>query len=144
MTLAIIIISFCIVFYINKANKNEEKLHENLLLVLFFIASVIWSIKSIIDLYRYGILVFSPNQAVFVKDTMTGIIVVASCLVLWIIYVVINDKNIKSNDKTVNTIENDKKEMDTPLSHQAPSITIDDYDNRSSFNPYNRYDHYNE
>ena len=142
MTLAIVIISFSIVFYLNKKNKSEEKMHESFLLILLFLASVIWFIKSLIDLYRYGILVFSPNQSVFIKDIMTGIIVVATCMVLWVIYVVVSDKKENKNNELLNIIDNNKIEIDNPPSHQAPSITIDDYTKESPFNPYSGYNHY--
>ena len=139
MTLTILIISFCITYYIYKKTNtkdNNNNLNEKLLLFLQLLACAVWFIVSIIDFYNYGTLVFSPSVDIFIKDIMTALMVIAISMVLWIVSILLNDKHIKDfkidREKIKKYLNNEniqKKEEVQPqksIFHSAPRISIDD------------------
>lgn len=152
MTLAILIISFTITYYIYKKTNLEDKnnyMNEKLLLFMLFLACIIWFIVSILDFYNYGTLVFSPSIEIFIKDIMIGFVVLALSLFLWFLSIITNGKKIKnisidknkikevlSDEKNKKLYEdkNDDDEIKTNNApHSAPSISVD-YSTNSSDN----------
>ena len=161
MTLAILIISFTITYYIYKKTNSKDKnnyMNEKLLLFMLFLACIIWFIVSILDFYNYGTLVFSPSAEIFIKDIMIGFVVLAISLFLWFLSIVTAGKNIKninidknkirevlSNDNNNNSYEDNDEEdnnKNTNIPHSAPSISVDystnsnDNNSRKGYFPY--------
>ena len=160
MTLAILIISFSITYYIyKKTNKkdNNDYLNEKLLLFMRLIACVVWLIISILDFYNYGTLVFSPSIEIFIKDIMIGFMVLAISWFLWFLSIITKGKNIKkisidknkikevlSNDNKNSYEDNDEEDNNktTNIPHSAPNISVDystdsrDNNSRKGYFPY--------
>ena len=121
MTLAILIISFSITYYIYKKTNNKENyLNEKLLLFMQLIACVVWFVVSIIDFYNYGNLVFSPSVDIFIKDIMTGFIVLAISMLLWVISIFTSGKSFKKMEKNI-----EEEDVPKSQSHPAPNISVD-------------------
>ena len=160
MTLAILIISFTITYYIYKKTYDKEKnnyLNEKLLLFMQLIACVVWFIISIIDFYNYGTLVFSPSVDIFIKDIFTGFLVLALSLFLWFLSIITGGKKIKNisidknkikevlskDNKNIFEVKNNDDDIKTSnKSHSAPNISVDystnsnDNNSRKGYFPY--------
>lgn len=98
MTLLITVISAVISTVVWYSKKSARELKCGILCYMFWGASLMWLIDSVVEYIEMGSEYFQPSALDMLNDTFLGFSVIALALVTWVVYLLIKDpKNIVKN-----------------------------------------------
>lgn len=91
MTLLITVIAAVSVTLIWYVSEKARKMKISLLLYMFWGASLMWLVDSVVEYLEMGAEFFMPSAPDMLNDAFLGLSEIALALTVWVIYIIVKD-----------------------------------------------------